>query len=528
MCDCALLACSSLNSLKTTYLYEFRPRTRKLERFRCSLKPRIFGNELLMANCGNFQKSYSLSNSDRIGQFINRGSERNIGEMDRLKLNCNLENPNLGSFSPGNYDFRFNLKQRSYRNAILGKTDNRNSLKSLNAYNSKWTGDNNGEIRFNSGSFGRNEDELQSLSGGNVDQILGLSRPEKYNLFDKVVTEKEENALQVEKYNEEEVEKICLNSTTVPEMNEKVFGRKLAIGGIDFGDEDKEESLHGDSSVSSNFDFLELKNDLEKDKTTATCLGALEDEDLVPKQGSRGSYSKSEEVAEFVGRSELRNRRQLLRRSNMLAKQVISMQSALSLGFVSQLWVDTRSWMVLLVEVRPSFLSGEMERFLLKDVGDVVLVQDESVMENDLKMIGLDTLVGYNVVTPGRGNVGKVRGYTFDINSGSVELLELDPFGISIIPSSLVSTYGLFVEDVLEVTSDTVVMHEDAASHVQRLTKGFWDARNVETSRDEVGGYFDRESRSARPRSSRKGFGGRKVQQKMKETKDDWELPMDY
>lgn len=33
------------------------------------------------------------------------------------------------------------------------------------------------------------------------------------------------------------------------------------------------------------------------------------------------------------------------------------------------------------------------------------------------------------------------------------------------------STYSLLVEDVLEVVSDTVVVHEAAASRIQRLTK---------------------------------------------------------
>lgn len=33
------------------------------------------------------------------------------------------------------------------------------------------------------------------------------------------------------------------------------------------------------------------------------------------------------------------------------------------------------------------------------------------------------------------------------------------------------STYALLVEDVLKVVSDTVVVHEAAASRIQRLTK---------------------------------------------------------
>ncbi|KAL9425817.1 hypothetical protein AB3S75_032724 [Citrus x aurantiifolia] len=241
------------------------------------------------------------------------------------------------------------------------------------------------------------------------------------------------------------------------------------------------------------------------------------------KDGSDGSSEKVK----------LRRGRQVMRRSNLLAKQVISIQSAMSLGFVSQLWVDTTSWVVLVVEVRPNLLSGEPERLLLEDicqVGDVVLIEDESVMENDFKMVRLDTLVGYRVVTPGRQNIGKVRGYTFNINSGAVESLELDSFGISIIPSSLVSTYALLVEDVLEVVADIVVVHEAAASRVQRLTKGLWDKQNVGTSLDDFDGYsnFERSGRFDHGQSAKKGFRKKKPRPKARDSEDDWELPMDY
>lgn len=39
----------------------------------------------------------------------------------------------------------------------------------------------------------------------------------------------------------------------------------------------------------------------------------------------------------------VRKGRQNMKRSNMLAKQVISIQSAVSLGFITQLWVNTDS-----------------------------------------------------------------------------------------------------------------------------------------------------------------------------------------
>ncbi|KAI6673337.1 hypothetical protein NL676_001243 [Syzygium grande] len=222
-----------------------------------------------------------------------------------------------------------------------------------------------------------------------------------------------------------------------------------------------------------------------------------------------------------------------MRRSSMVAKQVISIESALGLGFVSQLWVDTASWNVVIVEVRPNLLSGDSERFLLEDVcqvGDVVLVENERVTENELKMVGLETLVGYEVVTPGRRSIGKVRGYTFNINSGALESLELDSFGISIIPSSLVSTYALFVEDVLEVASDKVFVHEAAAVHLQRLTKGWWGAQNVGKSINEVGEYYDLEEvdRLASDSRTRREFRRRRSRPKARENQDDLDLPMDF
>ncbi|CAN1303230.1 hypothetical protein LINPERPRIM_LOCUS25771 [Linum perenne] len=236
-----------------------------------------------------------------------------------------------------------------------------------------------------------------------------------------------------------------------------------------------------------------------------------------------------EEEEEYIERrngGRVKSRRDLAKRSSLLAKQVISVRSALSLGFISQLWVDPTNWAVVVIEVRPHLLSGESARFLLQDirqVGDVVLVKDEKVLDAELNIAGLETLVGYQVFTPSQRNIGKVRGFSFNINSGTVDSLELDSFGISIIPSSLVSTYTLPAEDVVDVFRDIVIVDEDAASRIQRLTKGLWDPRPTDAYEDEVGEYADTETggkrRSKRPRR-------KTVESESRE--DEWELPMDY
>ncbi|KAI4353563.1 hypothetical protein L6164_002502 [Bauhinia variegata] len=296
-------------------------------------------------------------------------------------------------------------------------------------------------------------------------------------------------------------------------------------------DSSMQKGIVGDDGTDSSGpeDFTELNSGLDEDEKNRKRDDNLGEEELVRIESDKDGVGlkRDDQIESFNGKLGFRRGKQVIGRSNLLAKQVISISSALSLGFVSQLWVDTTSWVVLFVEVRPNLLSGDSERFLLEDirqVGDVVLVPDESVIENELKMVGLETLVGYRVVTPSRRDIGKVRGYTFSIDSGVIEALELDSFGISIIPSSLVSTYSLLVEDVLEVLSDAVVVHEAAASRIQRLSKGFLGDQNVGTSMDDVEEYDS----SGYVSRTRRGYRRRKKPNPRDWDDEDWELPMDY
>uniref|UniRef100_A0A0A0KXU8 PRC-barrel domain-containing protein n=2 Tax=Cucumis sativus TaxID=3659 RepID=A0A0A0KXU8_CUCSA len=298
-------------------------------------------------------------------------------------------------------------------------------------------------------------------------------------------------------------------------------------GNFSSRNENDSDERRGDGAAgSSGLNFLDQKDGGEGKKKRLNSERSSE--------GERNLVPIEDEDAEIEnGKVALRKRRQVMRRSNMLAKQVISIQSALSLGFVSQLWVDTSAWMVKFLEVKPNLLSGESEWFLLEDisqVGDVVLVHDETVMDNDFKMAGMETLVGYRVVTPGRRNIGKIRGYTFNINSGAVESLELDSFGYSFLPSSLVSTYALLVEDVLEVISDVVVVHEDAASRIQRLTKGFLGTQSVGNSLDDLEEFYEFERRRFDEDnwSNKRNYDGKRFRRRREANDDDLGLPMDY
>ncbi|CAD6203545.1 unnamed protein product [Miscanthus lutarioriparius] len=97
------------------------------------------------------------------------------------------------------------------------------------------------------------------------------------------------------------------------------------------------------SAPLSGFDFLALKRELEEEEEAVVAVDAKEGGESVNEDdGERGAERSA-------GGTRRRRRRQMARRSALLAKQVISVSSARSLGFVSQLWIDAASALTLSV-----------------------------------------------------------------------------------------------------------------------------------------------------------------------------------
>ncbi|CAK8567132.1 unnamed protein product [Lathyrus sativus] len=114
------------------------------------------------------------------------------------------------------------------------------------------------------------------------------------------------------------------------------------------------KELQFDNTTENDFELeLELeRNPLDEDENDDKGSGKSENEmredDLIrvrdDGEGDEGvDLRKDDKVEKFGGNFRLRKGKQVIRQSNLLAKQVISIQSALSLGFVSQFWVDTTS-----------------------------------------------------------------------------------------------------------------------------------------------------------------------------------------
>lgn len=102
-----------------------------------------------------------------------------------------------------------------------------------------------------------------------------------------------------------------------------------------------------DSRGSLDSEFLQVKRGVGDQKDSGKSKESLEQENLIRVEGKDGDGDGDGDGEEGLVRESgnvgLKKGRQVVRRSSMLAKQVISIRSALCLGFVSQLWVDTNS-----------------------------------------------------------------------------------------------------------------------------------------------------------------------------------------
>eukprot|EP00899_Mesostigma_viride_P028354 jgi/Mesvir1/8703/Mv02637-RA.1 len=165
----------------------------------------------------------------------------------------------------------------------------------------------------------------------------------------------------------------------------------------------------------------------------------------------------------------------ILPRNALVKKQVVTRTTGVVLGVVSQMWVDTQQWEVVALDIRPSLLFGEEECILLsslRQVGDVVLVHDEDVIEEEMNLYGLNALIGNEVLTEAGVYLGKVRDYDFDPENGAIVNIVFDSLGLPLVPSTLVSTFRLSVKEVVSVGPDRIIVLEGTEMRLTQLSVG--------------------------------------------------------
>lgn len=170
---------------------------------------------------------------------------------------------------------------------------------------------------------------------------------------------------------------------------------------------------------------------------------------------------------------------QIRQRSEILGTEVINRNTGRKLGVVSQLWVDVDRREVVAVGLRDNIFSGVVsgiQQTMLLDsirqIGDVILVDDDSVLEDDFNPEAYSSLIGCEVITENGEVLGRVRGFKFDPEDGTLLSITIASIGLPFIPEQVVSTYELSIEEVVSSGPDRLIVFEGAEQKMMQLSVG--------------------------------------------------------
>lgn len=166
-------------------------------------------------------------------------------------------------------------------------------------------------------------------------------------------------------------------------------------------------------------------------------------------------------------------------RSEIMGTQVITRDSGRRLGVVGELLVDIDRREVVALGLRDNlitrFLPG-VPRYMflssIRQVGDVILVDNDDVIEDNFDAVGLSNLINCEVITEAGEPLGRVRGFKFDIATGRLESLVIASVGLAFVPESVLSTFELGVQEIVSGGPDRVIVFEGAEDRMVQLTAG--------------------------------------------------------
>jgi len=164
-------------------------------------------------------------------------------------------------------------------------------------------------------------------------------------------------------------------------------------------------------------------------------------------------------------------------RSDLLGTQVITRDSGRRLGVISQVWVDVDRREVVALGMRSSLLTvSGLPKFMplesVRQIGDVVLVDDDAAVEDDWDVDAYSNLISSEVITETGELLGKVRGFKFDDRDGKLVSIIIASIGLPQIPEQVLSTYELPIEEVVSSGPNRLIVFEGAEERLTQLSVG--------------------------------------------------------
>jgi sporulation protein YlmC with PRC-barrel domain len=183
-------------------------------------------------------------------------------------------------------------------------------------------------------------------------------------------------------------------------------------------------------------------------------------------------------------------------RSELMGTQVITRDTGRRLGVVGEVVVDIDRREVVALGLRDNpltrFLPG-LPRWMpldrIRQVGDVILVDSADSLVEAFNPDRYSKVINCQVITESGQQLGRVLGFSFDIETGELTSLVIGALGVPLLGEGVLSTWELPVLEVVSSGTDRIIVYEGAEEKLKQLGTGLLEKLGI------GGGGWEQEER---------------------------------
>jgi len=173
-------------------------------------------------------------------------------------------------------------------------------------------------------------------------------------------------------------------------------------------------------------------------------------------------------------------------RSELMGTQVITTDTGRRLGVVGEVVVDLDRREVVALGLRDNpltrFLPGLpkwMPLESIKQVGDVILVDSLDSLSESFSPERYGKVINCQVITESGQLLGRVLGFSFDIETGDLISLVMGAVGVPLLGEGVLSTWEIPVEEIVSSGTDRIIVYEGAEEKLNQLSSGLLEKLGV-------------------------------------------------
>ena len=179
-----------------------------------------------------------------------------------------------------------------------------------------------------------------------------------------------------------------------------------------------------------------------------------------------------------------------------MGTQVITRDTGRRLGVVGEVVVDIDRREVVALGLRDNpltrFLPG-LPRWMplasIRQVGDVILVDSADSLTESFDPERYSKVINCQVITESGVQLGRVLGFSFDIETGELTSLVIGALGVPLLGEGVLSTWELAVGEIVSSGTDRIIVYEGAEDKLKQLGTGLLEKLGI------GGGGWEQEER---------------------------------